>query len=435
MSRAAAPLPEPLRRELFRVDDPLLVERHGAALAALGAPNPGRSVFHVDAAGWSPEVADELGDPFYLGGSALEGHAVILSAEQLAARLVHPGLGFGAVPFRSVTRASAREIGAITLREPLLLDFQTDAAPLVGARALADASAALVRARTPGGLVEGIAQLEEWKREFLRSDRLWLDDAFIRDMAALAERVRDLPPLPAGFAASRHPLALFFSPAFGGSYVIEEPGASSRSATTVVLAGEPSPAATPEAAARPSVRGRLVEQRPLTADVALELLERHHIARIDLDALRPPRALLDGSLYWIAADAILAKEPEAELPVRDAREVGRRLRDAGAPPEYLELEEVARRLRSPHASIDEAALAPLSRLRLLSPASTRPAVRRFVRHLQAFLDPVDPGRAWCHAPDVFFARWAGLSPARRDHFARWLTAHAADLREEMEEDA
>jgi hypothetical protein len=432
---AEAPLPLSLRRGLFRLDDPLLVERYRTGLAALGVRAPERAVLHLDAAGFCPEVADALGDAFHLGAGALEGHAVVVCLEQLGARLVHPGLGFGAVAFRSVTRGATREIGALTLREPLLLDFRSDAAPLADARALADVSALEVRARTPGGLVEGLARLEECQREFLASDRLWLDDAFLRDLAALAARVRGLPPLPGGFAASRHPLALFHSPAFGGSYVIEEPGASARAATTCVLAGEVAPGAPTAAAPGTSARGRRVELRPLDAANAVELLERHRIARLDLEALRPPDERVERALHWIAADALLAKQPDAPVPVEELGEAGRRLRDAGAPREFRELEEVARRLRAPGASLDAGALAPLQRLRLLSPASSRPAVRRFVRHLQAFLDPVDLGRAWRDAPDVFFARWVALPPERREHAARWLAAHETRLPDEKEQDA
>jgi hypothetical protein len=353
-------LPPALRRGLFRLDDPLLLERHRAALAALGVRAPERALLHLDAAGFCPELADAVADPFYLAAGPLAGHAVVVCPEQLAARLVHPGLGFAAAAFRSVTRGALREIAALTLREPLLLGIRSDADPVGEPRALADVSALEVRARTPGGLVEGIARLEECKREFLASDRLWLDDGFLRDLAALAERVRDLPPLPAGFAASRHPLALFFCPAFGGSYAIEEPGASARAATTCVLAGE---IETPGVAtAGPSARGRRVELRRLDAASALELLERHRIARLD--------------------------------PAR-----------------------------RPRGGLDARSLPPLERLRLLSPASSRPAVRRFVRHLQAFLDPDDPGRAWRHAPDVFFARWATLPPERRARVACELAEH------------
>jgi hypothetical protein len=47
------------------------------------------------------------------------------------------------------------------------------------------------------------------------------------------------------------------------------------------------------------------------------------------------------------------------------------------------------------------------------PSAARPAVRRFVRHLQAFLDPRDAELAWRAAPDLFFARLPALTAERR----------------------
>jgi len=429
MGESAPPLSAELRRDLFRVDDPLLAGRYRDALVALGSPPPLPAVFHVDAAGWSPEVALALGDPFYLGRAALEGFAVILGVEQLGAPLVHPSLGFAAAALQGFCAAFRSEIGAIALREPLLVDVRSDAGSIAEPRALADAGAVLLRVRTPGGLVEGSLRLEEWKGEFLRSDRLWLDEGFIREMAALAARVRDLPALPEGFAASRHPLALFFSPAFGGSYVLEEPGASASEASTCVMSAE-LPA---EAGFAPgtSARGRRVELRRLDPAGALEVLERHELVRLDLAALRSGLARVERAREWIALDALFAKDPDhAALAADDAGAAARSLHAVGAPPEILELEDLARWLRSGAGRIDAGALSPANRLRLLAPTATRASVRRFVRHLQAFLDPVDLGRAWCHAPDAFFARWVGLPSARREHFARWLATHAAALREE-----
>ena len=63
----------------------------------------------------------------------------------------------------------------------------------------------------------------------------------------------------------------------------------------------------------------------------------------------------------------------------------------------------------------------MTRLRLLSVTTTRPEVRRFVAHLQAFADPVHLGRWWRDAPDVFFERLPSLSEAQRHYFASWLS--------------
>ena len=48
------------------------------------------------------------------------------------------------------------------------------------------------------------------------------------------------------------------------------------------------------------------------------------------------------------------------------------------------------------------------------------AMRGSVGKVRAFADPLHLGRWWRDAPDVFFGRLHGLSPARRHYFARWL---------------
>ncbi len=83
---------------------------------------------------------------------------------------------------------------------------------------------------------------------------------------------------------------------------------------------------------------------------------------------------------------------------------------------------MSQRLRSERGSIDSRALSPATRLRLLTPSSTRAPIRRFVRHLLAFLDEPHLERAWHDAPDVFFARLPRLDEARRAHFASWLAS-------------
>jgi hypothetical protein len=256
------------------------------------------------------------------------------------------------------------------------------------------------------------------KGEFLASDRLWLEDGFLAEMTALADRVRGLPPLPDGFERRAHRLgSVFFTPAFGGAYVIAEPGGLSKTAKTYVLAGDAAPGADD---ARSQGRGELW---PLTPESALEILLRHRIARVDLTDWSADSPGLERLRHGLALDVCLAREPERTPPRLGAREIASALRDErDLPPAHRELEEVVTRLRADRARIDPDSLLPLTRLRLAVPTTTRPEVRGFVRHLQAFLDPLDLAAAWCHAPDLFFARWPSLGAPRRAYFAAWLAA-------------
>jgi len=409
---------------LLRVDDPLLAERYAVGLAAFGIPGDGPKEFHLDAAGYSPEWAESLADPCYLGGRAFEGRGVVVAPGQLDAPLVHPGFGFAAAGWRRAARAGARAIAELTLREPLLVEARAEGAPFAAPRELADPEWLELRLRTPAGLIEGQRLLAAKQREFLASDRLWLDDGFLAQLARLAERVRGLPELPEGFETSRARLGpLCFTPAFGGAYRIEEPGASASSAATTLLAGEVGAA---DDAATRSLRGRRVELRPLGAESALEVLERHRIARVDLEAWRELPAELARLRRGLALAVWLASDPAAAPEAAEARAVEEALRDGSAQlsAEQRELEELTRRLGMGRTGPDPRSLSPESRLKLAVPTSTRPEVRRFVRHVQAFLSPADLDAAFAHAPELLFARLAALPPAIRARVPGWLQGEA-----------
>ena len=123
-----------------------------------------------------------------------------------------------------MTSDSAREIASLTLREALIAEIRHASQHLTEVSELADLQEFEIHFRTPGGLLRGRRQIEEMKREFLESDRRWLDDAFIGEMVALAKQVSGLEPLEDALLATRHSLGPFYLPLFGGSYVFEEAG-------------------------------------------------------------------------------------------------------------------------------------------------------------------------------------------------------------------
>ena len=86
-------IPVRLLAGFVEVDDPLVVARYNTSLEAIGVEPTRLARFRVDAAGYSPDVAAEREDPFYLGADALHAHAIIVFSAQFAAPLVHPGLG------------------------------------------------------------------------------------------------------------------------------------------------------------------------------------------------------------------------------------------------------------------------------------------------------------------------------------------------------
>jgi hypothetical protein len=411
-------------RDLLPIDNELLIERYWAALSELGIDVERRSRIHIDAAGFSPELADELKDAHYLRSGVLHAHAILVSEEQLRAPLVHPSLGYAAEGFRAVTRKDRREIAAITRREPILGEVRQPSTHFSSPEQLADLSSFEIHFRTPGGLVKGARRLESMKDEFMRSQQRWLDDDFIAEMLELAGRVRDLGTLSERFVTSRHSLGLFYAPAFGGTYVLEEGGASASRATTWVLTIEPGNEIDSEYR---SARGRRVVVETLDTVSACAALERHGIAAFNARELRRSGELAR-IRRWLALDHLLGRDPaRVSGSASDAELLALMRAESDPPAEYSELEDVIRRVEAGRGHVDLDSLSPATRLRVLCCTSSREDVRRFVAHMKAFVDPLDLEGGIRYAPDVFFGRLPALGGAQRGAFGSWLDGSAVEL--------
>jgi hypothetical protein len=410
-------LPKGMLRRFYRVEG-LVAARYQEALSEIGVEAPELRTFHIDAAGYSPEVALALEDPFYLGHGPLAPRAIVVALEQLAAPLVHPSLGIAALAFRKTTQDARSAIAALLLHDAVIAEVDHGTTPIAAPRELADLAHFQVRFRTPRGLVASQRRLEAMKREFLASDRLWLDDPFIGELAELARTVRDVGRLPPTLSESSHPLLPCFSPAFGGTYVFEERARN----VVYLLWGDRSTAPKQP----PSAGARELREHPLDARAAVSLMLEHRVLRFDLEALRADPRPVEQALHWIAVDHLLTNDPERPVEDLAPRRAARDMAKAeNSPDDYRELAEVHRRITAGRDPIELSSLRPTTQLRLLAPSSRRAGIRRFVSHLQAFLDPVDLERWWRDAPDVFFARLHTLPGPQRLHLTLRLDSEGA----------
>jgi hypothetical protein len=303
------------------------------------------------------------------------------------------------------------------LREPLLAEAKPSSGHVRAALELADTAHFELGVRTPAGSVQGTLRLEAMKREFLESDRLWLDDAYIAEMAALAARVRDVGGFPEELVSSRHRLGRspYYVPAFGGAYVVAE--RSRRAAGTTILCAEQGVCL---------LQGE-VELRSLEPESVLEVLRRYDVARIDLRALRSDPGELEANQHWVALEHLLGRRSPDEKDALGPAEVAALMRAESDPPrEYLELRELRLAVDVGRGESAVRGLSPLTQLRVLRPSSSRPEVRAFVHHLKAHVDRTHLANLWRHAPDLFFLRLPAMSAALRASFASWLAGIPGD---------
>jgi hypothetical protein len=149
------------------------------------------------------------------------------------------------------------------------------------------------------------------------------------------------------------------------------------------------------------------------------------LARFDLAFHREHPEVLEQKLHWLAVHQMLSRSNHEAAATLTPLDVERWLRrEKSLSQEYLELDEVRMALAAGEVEIAPGQLTPLTRLRLLTPAAEGLVERAVVSHMLAFLDPIDVGRTYADAPDLFFAGYDRLPVSRSRYFLRWLEAPA-----------
>lgn len=350
-------VPSGLGRRLFAVEDPLLVARYRTAMEHLGLRPTRLEAFRLDAAGWSPEVAGELGDAHYLGRGPSRPAFVVLSVDQLEAPLLQPNAGFGARPYLEWAAAHRRELADLTLREVVVGAFEH------GVTRLRDLSqVGLVRrlrlaVETPCGRLAKAHELGALRAALLADGDAWRDEAHLDRMYGLAADTRGWAGLPAGMEPGRDvPVGPAYLAEFGGCHLL--PGGEGAPAWLLVRPGTTAPV------------GRAAEVEVITASV--ETVNHFLVARGLVDPC-PSTADLDPELVEDLRSWLLTQE-SVDIADLDAIE---RLR--------LVLEWQPR-------DLDLGDCSPRLRLRLRPIVTEDPALRWWVEHLRASIDPFLRGR-------------------------------------------
>lgn len=410
----SATLPAALGRRLYRVDRPLLVQRYRDALARLNGRASLLDAFHVDAAGWSPEIAQELGDPAYLGHGPLHPAFIVLSVDQIDCPVIQPNAGFAWTPYRQWLTSVRAELADLTLREPVFGEITHGVTRFGHPAQLGLVRGLKLSIHTPSERLAAAVDVGAMRQELLESDTRWRDEEFIAHMTARARDARGWYEVPAPLRHGRHVQSTpSYTPAFGGTYVW--PGGGDNEPTAWVLCRPNSP----DSESWPQLADTVgVLLLPLTPETANDFLVEHALTTNIAKPGDLTGATFDELQTFIALDHLARSgrlTPEAaNHPLRAMRA------DPAPPADYLELEDLRLKAGAMKGGVDLSRASPLTRLRTM-PLKTDDAVdRAWVLHLRAFLDPVQLPRVARDAPDLAPALLSGLSEAQTNALERAL---------------
>ncbi|MEL6436521.1 MAG: DUF6638 family protein, partial [Pseudomonadota bacterium] len=99
---------------LLGVSQAHLVRRYNEALKAFGLPETKLETFEIDRTGFSPQVADEMGDYNYLDPNGINRRFIILTPAQASLPVVHTRFSNTAKLMHDIFAANVRAINALT---------------------------------------------------------------------------------------------------------------------------------------------------------------------------------------------------------------------------------------------------------------------------------------------------------------------------------
>lgn len=204
---------------LVPVTSPALVERYNRALKHLTGRETKLPDFHIDLAGFSPEIGAELGDPAYLSPSGANRQFILLTLKQKEAPLLNMRFSTAWGILRQFYDRNEAQLFALTARDAVAGEVTNSVYDLNSPTQLLDLRQFTVEADTIGGHVRDAVKLAALIERFRREPDGWRDDLLIAEMIDLAKQTGDISRVPIHLPAMTFRQDNFWTSLFGGVYV------------------------------------------------------------------------------------------------------------------------------------------------------------------------------------------------------------------------
>jgi hypothetical protein len=209
---------------LLTVEEPHLVERYNKALAAFGLPQTKLARFEIDRTGFSPQVAEELGDFDYLDPNEVNRRFIILTPSQISLPVVHTAFSNTSQLMFEFMSRNARAIDAATIRDVIYGEIEDSVSKIEDIEDLLSINQVEFRVLSAEDVLGKAAELGKLVDRLKQEPDAWRDDAMLNRMVELAKATGDIREnaLVPDQVIFRH--NAYWTSHFGGLYVFIDPG-------------------------------------------------------------------------------------------------------------------------------------------------------------------------------------------------------------------
>ena len=204
---------------LVHVGGPLMVARYNRALKRLLGRTTTLTDFYVDISGFSPEVAQELGDPLYLNPNGVNRQFILMTPDQKYAPLLDAKFSFSRDVLRDYIDTNEAALFALTARDAVVGELLNSVFSADDPAHLLNIKRITVQADTTEAVLRNAGKLTGKIDEFMTRDDAWQDQALIDEMIALAETTGDVTRNPVALQYPDQTHDSFWTAHFGGAFI------------------------------------------------------------------------------------------------------------------------------------------------------------------------------------------------------------------------
>ena len=177
---------------LLHIDQPNLVERYRKAMQAMGLTPTKLDDFWIDASGFSPQIAHEIGDPHYLDPHGVNRRFIIVSPEQRNRPLLNAAFSADVDLHKRFIVENDRAIRTLTLKDAVYGEVENLAFEVKTLDDVLDIREVKFDVHSASGILEEAFKLDALSTRFLADPDAWKDDAILDTIVAGARRCGDV---------------------------------------------------------------------------------------------------------------------------------------------------------------------------------------------------------------------------------------------------
>jgi len=209
---------------LLPIEEPHLIERYNKALRAFGLPPTTRGKISIDRTGFSPEIAEDLGDIHYLDPNQINRRFIILTPQQVSLPVVHTAFSNTSQLLYEFLTANARIINALTIKDVIYGEIEDSVAKVDDIEDLLSINQVEFKVLSAEDVTGKAAELATLIDRLKQEPEFWRDTAALEHMVDLARVTGDIREnaLVPEQVIFRH--NAYWTSHFGGLYVFVDPG-------------------------------------------------------------------------------------------------------------------------------------------------------------------------------------------------------------------